>query len=115
MVEDDLEETKDEKEFRESLKGFPYLYKDVRMAIFENETTFPHSISFLIKVPLQTVEAGILICTNPYKGTYVQRALRNRKMLEEAYKDSKKKILSRKGIILGWEGEMLLNGTGQLN
>lgn len=113
--EDDIEISLEDKKLLESLKGYDFTYRDLSFAIFENKTTFPHSIAFLIKIPLQNTEAGVIIVTNPQRGTYSQRACKNRKILDRAYKLSKEKILSRGEVYLGWEGACLLDGFEKLN
>lgn len=106
-MEDEFDKTPEDNELLEKLKGHQYLHKDITIAIFENETTFPHSVSFLMKIPLHNMEAGVIVTMNPQRGTYLQTACKNRRILDARYRISKGKILSRKGLFLGFEGGIL--------
>lgn len=115
MFDEEFNPTQEDVELLKRLRGYNFNYIDLTFAIFENKSTFPHSISFLIKMPLQGVEAGVIIVTNPDRGTYSQRACKNRVILDKVYRIAKRKILSRGGLSLGYEGACILNGFEKLN
>lgn len=94
-------------EIKQKLHGKPYLWKDVWYCIFNNTESLPESISILCRIKVMDENAGIVHCTNPSLNTYVEWYFDDVRLMDGTYKISKKKILRRDGLTIGWEGKIL--------
>lgn len=97
----------DNSELRKSLIGLEHRFEDIRYCIFENKTTFPHSLAFLCAIPSYNSPLGLVYVSNPDRRTYQERACKDRRTLNAVFEISRRKILSRSGLSLGWEGYRL--------
>lgn len=100
----DLEKSE---EVKKKLHGKPYVWRDVYYCIFENAETFPHSLSFLCRIKVMTEEGGVVYCTNSERRTYKEIYADKTIILDAIYRNSKRKILMRSKLTLGWEGRIL--------
>lgn len=102
-----MEDNSSSQEIKKRLYGKPYLWQDVYYCFFNNVTTFPHSTSILCRIKVYNGAGGVVYCTNPQRCTYVEYYTDDNKALNFMYNDSKRKILSRIGLSVGYEGKIL--------
>lgn len=92
--------------------SFDFLYKDVTICIFDDRREHEDpTVAFLVRIrrfDSDTINTGgVVYANNPYRMAYHQELSDDNKRLDVIYKVSKRKILARDFMKLGWEGKIL--------
>lgn len=91
----------------DEIATFGFNYSDITYAIFDNPGFPDRTISFLCKIPSATSDGGVVYSVNLYLGKRKEVLFQDNRKMNGCYYISKRKILNKEGVIMGYEGRVL--------